>query len=131
MSDQIDDYLFGGCVLTGAALVAGLGAVRRRRARSGLAPARPPRGVYLLASVIALLALALAEYKFFAGDVTGTLHEPGGIADLILGSQWAAVLLGAGWALRTLVILVRWTVPGGRGTGTAAPPENPDFAAAG
>jgi hypothetical protein len=123
---------FGGCVLAGVVLIAGFAIPRRRRRQSDSAPARPPRGVFLLASVIALLALAFAEYKFFAGDVMGTLHEPDGISDLILGSQWAAVLLGAGWALRTLVFLVRWAASGGRGTRKATPPgNNPDLAAAG
>ena len=122
---------FGGCVLAGVLLIAGFGAVRQRRRRSGLAPARLPRWLSLLASAIVLLALALAEYKYFAGDVTGTWHETEGIVDLILGSQWAAVLLGGGWALRTLISLVRWVLSSGRGNGEAAAPENTDLATAG
>jgi hypothetical protein len=85
----------------------------------------------VLVSVIALLALAFAEYKFFAGDVMGTLRGPQGIGDLVLGSQWAAVLMGSGWALRTLAALGRRLVPGGRAPGKPAPPENADLATAG
>ena len=118
---------FGGCVLAGVLLIAGITTVRQRRLRLGLAPARPSRGLSLLASVIALLALAFAEYRFYAGDVMGTLHVADGIADLILGSQWAAVLMGAGWALRTLLSLVRWALPGRR-AGNQAPPGNADLA---
>jgi hypothetical protein len=119
--------VFGGCVLAGVLLIAGITTVRQRRLRLGLAPARPSRGLSLLASVIALLALAFAEYRFYAGDVMGTLHVADGIADLILGSQWAAVLMGAGWALRTLLSLVRWALPGRR-AGNQAPPGNADLA---
>jgi HAAS domain-containing protein len=120
-----------GCVLTGVLLVAGFGAVRQRRLRSGLAPVRLPRGLSLLASAIVLLVLALAEYKYFAGDVTGTLRESEGIVLLILGSQWAAVLLGVGWVLRTVISLVRWALSSWRAPGEAAPPGNTDLATAG
>ena len=77
------------------------------------------------------ISLAFAEYKFFAGDVMGTLHEPDGIAALVLGSRWAAVFLGAGWALRTLVVLARLAVSGGGGAGKSTSTDNPDLATSG
>ena len=119
---------FGGCVLAGALLITVSVTVRERRRRSGLAPARLSRGLSLLVPALALAALALAEYKFYGGDVMGTLRVPEGIADLILGSQWAAVLMGASWALRTLVSLVGWVVGMRRASGSQAPPEGGNLA---
>jgi hypothetical protein len=118
--------LAGGCALAGALLVAGFLIVTRRRQRSGLAPATLPRGPSLLISAIGLLALAVAEYWFFVGDVNGTLRLPEGIEDLVLASQWAVVLVGVGCALLTLASLVRWTVDGRRGV----PPDSTDLAPA-
>jgi len=61
----------------------------------------------------------------------GTLRVPEGIADLILGSQWAAVLMGASWALRTLAALVGWAVNMRRASGSQAPPEGGNLASVG
>ncbi len=122
---------FGGCVLAGVLLITVSATVRERRRRSGLDPARLSRGPSLLVSAIALAALAFAEYKFYGGDVMGTLRVPGGIADLILGSQWAAVLMGASWALRTLAVLIGWAVRVRRASGGQAPPEGGNLAPAG
>jgi len=118
--------LAGGGALAGALLVTGFLIVTRRRQRSGLAPATLPRGLSLLLSAIGLLALSVAEYWFFAGDVNGTLRLPEGIEDLVLASQWAVVLVGVGCALLTLASLIRWTADGWRG----APPDSADLAAA-
>jgi hypothetical protein len=118
--------LAGGCALAGALLVAGFLIVTRRRQRSGLAAATLPRGLSLLISVLGLLALAVAEYWFFVGDVNGALRIPVGIDDLVLASQWAVWLVGVGWALLTLASLVRWTVDGRRGV----PPDHADLIAA-
>ena len=122
---------FGGCVLAGALLITVSATVRERCRRSGLAPARLSRGLSLLVSAIALAALALAEYKFYGGDVMGTLGAPAGIAALILGSQWAAALMGASWALRTLAALVGWAVNMRRASGSQAPPEGGNLAPVG
>jgi hypothetical protein len=97
-----------GCGLAGALLVAGFLALRRRHRRSGRQPAKLPRGLSLLISALGLLALAVAEYLFFGSDVNGMPAITDGMSGLLLGSQWAVVLLGAGCALQTLVILVRW-----------------------
>jgi hypothetical protein len=118
--------LAGGCALAGALLVAGFLIVKRRRQRSGLAPAALSRGLSLPVCAIGLLALAVAEYCFFVGDVNGTLRLPEGIEDLVLASQWAVVLVGAGCALLTLASLVRWAVGNRRG----APLDNTDLAPA-
>lgn len=122
---------FGGCVLAGALLITVSATVRERCRRSGLAPARLSRGPSLLVSAIALAVLAFAEYKFYGGDVMGTLGAPAGIAALILGSQWAAVLMGASWALRTLAALVGWAVNLRRASGSQAPPEGGNLAPVG
>jgi hypothetical protein len=119
---------FGGCVLAGLLLLAGYLIARRRRLESGLAPARLPRGLSLLVAATGLTFLGLAEYWFFRGDVMGQLHVADGIACLILGSQWAAVLTGAGYVLRAVAILVRWTVAGGRGGGRRIRPEDSTLA---
>lgn len=119
--------MFCGCVAGGVLLTAGPLIARQRRQQSVCLL----RGISLLVAVLALAALGFAEYRFFAGDVMGSLHVPDGIAELVLSSQWAAVLLGTAWALRTLVSLVRWALPGRRGTGEAAPPEGADLAPAG
>ena len=122
---------FGGCVLAGALLITVSATVRERCRRSGLAPARLSRGLSLLVSAIALAALAFAGYKFYGGDVMGTLGGPAGIAALILGSQWAAALMGASWALRTLAALVGWAVNMRRASGSQAPPEGGNLAPVG
>ena len=119
---------FGGCALAGLLLLAGFLIVRRRRLESGLAPARLPRGLSLLVAATGLTFLGLAEYWFFRGDVMGQLHVADGIACLVLGSQWAAVLLGAGCALRAVAILVRWSVTTGRGRDRQVPPDGSNLA---
>ena len=119
-----------GCALAGALLVAGFVTVTRRRQRAGLALPALPRGLSLLISVAGLLALAVVEYWFFVGDVDGTLRASDGIADLLLGSQWAAVLMGTGFALRTVATLVRWAVDSRRGTRRGTPPNSADLAPA-
>ena len=93
-----------------------------------LAPARLPRGLSLLFAATGLTLLGLAEYWFFRGDVMGQLHVADGIACLVLGSQWAAVLMGAGCALRAVAILVRWSVTSSRGNERQVPPEGSNFA---
>jgi hypothetical protein len=118
----------GGTALAGVVLLAGFRSVWQRRRRLGLAPARLPRGLSLLVSAIVLSALGVAEYKFFAGDVMQTLRVSEAMADLILGSQWAAVLMGSGWALRSLG---RWARTSGRDPRAGTPPEGADLAAAG
>jgi hypothetical protein len=122
---------FGGCALAGLLLLAGFLIARHRRLRSGLAPASLPRGLSLLVAATGLTLLGLAEYWFFRGDVLGQLHVADGIACLVLGSQWAAVLMGAGCALRAVAILVRWTVTSGRGRGRPVPPEEGTLAPVG
>jgi hypothetical protein len=119
--------VFYGCVATGVLLAVGALVARQRRHL----PVRLPRGLSSLVAVLALAALGFAEYRFFAGDVMGSLHASYGIGALVLCSQWAAVLMGAAWALRTLVSLVQWALTGLRGTGKAAPPESADLAPAG
>jgi hypothetical protein len=119
--------LIGGCGLAGMVLLAAFAIVGRRR-RSRAVPATPPRGLALLISAAALLALGIAEYRFFGSDVMGRLHIPNGAADLLLGSQWAAVLMGVGWALRTLASLVNWAVTSWSGRGRQVPPESGSLA---
>jgi hypothetical protein len=119
---------FGGCVLAGLLLLAGYLIVRRRRLKSGLALVRLPRGLSLLGAATGLTLLGPAEYSFFRGDVVGQLHVADGIACLILGSQWAAVLMGGGCALRAVAILVRWTVAGSRDDGRRIGPEDSTLA---
>ena len=120
--------LIGGCGLAGMVLLAAFAIVGRRRRRSRTVPATLPRGLALLISAAALLALGIAEYRFFGSDVMGRLHLPNGAADLLLGSQWAAVLMGVGWALRTLASLVNWAVTSWRGRGRQMPPESSSLA---
>ena len=119
---------FGGCVLAGLLLLAGFLMVRRRRLESGLAPARLPRGLSLMVAATGLTFLGLAEYWFFRGDVMGQLHVADGIACLVLGSQWAAVLMGAGCGLRAVAILVRWGVTSGQGRDRQVPPDGSNLA---
>lgn len=120
-----------GCVFAAVLLIAGFAAVRQRRRRSGLPPARLPRGLALLVSATLLLALAFAEYEFFAGDVMGRIHVSSGAADLILGSQWAAVLMGTCVALRSLASVVKWYLARGEAGGRQAAGDGGDLAPAG
>ena len=78
-----------------------------------------PRGLVLLISAVALPGLGVAEYLFFFGDVLVRLHLPDKVADLLIGSQWAAVLMGACWVLRALASLVDWAVTSRRTSGEA------------
>ena len=119
--------VFYGCAAAGVLLVAGPLVARQRRQLS----VRLPRALSLLVAVLALVALGFGEYLFFAGDVMGSLHASNGIAALVLCSQWAAVLMGVAWVLRTLASLVQWARAGRRGTGKTAPPESASLASAG
>jgi hypothetical protein len=85
--------------------------------------AAPPRGLVLLIAAVALPGLGVAEYLFFFGDVLVRLHRPEKVADLLIGSQWAAVLMWACWALRALASLLNWAVTSRRASGRQAPPE--------
>jgi hypothetical protein len=80
------------------------------------------------ASVTGLVLLGVAEYLFFGGDVMGQLHVSDGLADLILGSQWAAVVIGASYAPRTLVTLIGRSLASRNATGGGAPPDNAGLA---
>ena len=113
-----------GCALAGALLFAGCRIARRRRDRYRPVPARLGPGLSLLLAVAGLAVLAVAEYLFFAGDVAGRLRVPRGVAYLILGSQWAVVLMGSVRALRTVAALARW-LAAARG-GEHPPPEGAD-----
>ena len=119
--------VFYGCAAAGVLLVAGPLVARRRRQLS----VRLPRALSLLVAVLALAALGFVEYLFFAGDVMGSLHTSNGIAALVLCSQWAAVLMGVAWVLRTVASLVQWARAGRRGAGKTAPPESASLASAG
>jgi hypothetical protein len=100
--------LVGCLALAGVVLLAAFTIVGRWRRRSGAAPATLPRWLSLLVSAAALAALGIAEYQFLTGGLTGRLDRSGAVHDLILGSQWAAVAMGLGWALHTVVSLVIW-----------------------
>ena len=76
---------------------------RRRRA-----PARLSRGPSLLCAAVLLLTLGIAEYAFVALNLIALAGGSSGPCYLLLAGECASVLLGAGWALRTLVSLVSW-----------------------
>ena len=121
--------LVGGGALAGMVLLTAFAAVgRRRRRRVGHGPAALPRGLALLISAIALLGLGAAEYLFFRGDVLLRLHISNRVANLVLGSQWAAVLMGLGLAGRTLASLVTWAVTSRRASGGQATAEGGNLA---
>ena len=123
--------IFGGYLLAGVPLVALPLIVKRRRR----APARLSRGLSLLCAVVLLLALGIAEYAFVALNLMGLAGGSGGPHYLLLAGECAAVLLGAGWALRTLVSLVSlvsWTLRrGDLSRRRAAPGPGPGRAPAG
>ena len=118
--------IFGGCFLAGVPLVALPLIVRRRRR----APARLSRGRSLLCAVVLLLAAGIAEYAFVALNLMGLAGGSGGPHYLLLAGEWAAALLGSGWALRTLVSLVSWTLTGNRARRNPTPPDTPATATA-
>jgi hypothetical protein len=120
--------LVGGGALAGLVVFAALATVGRRRRRVAQAHAALPRGLVLLIAAVALPGLGVAEYQFFFGDVLVRLHLPEQVADLLIGSQWAAVLMGACWALRALASLVDWAVTSRRASGRQAPPEGTNLA---
>jgi len=120
--------LVGGGALAGMVLLTAFAAVGRRRRRVGHGPAALPRGLALLISAIALLGLGAAEYLFFRGDVLLRLHISNRVANLLLGGQWAAVLMGLGLAVRTLACLVRWAVSSTRASGGQANAEGGNLA---
>ena len=103
--------------------------VGRRRRRVAQARATLPRGLVQLISAVALPVWLSPSTLFFFGDVMVRLHLPERVADLlVIGSQWAAVLMGACWALRALAALVNRAVTGRRASGRQAPPEGANLA---
>jgi hypothetical protein len=109
--------------VAGALLFAGFLRARRRRQRSGIAPVRAPGWLSALATVAGLAVLAVAEYLFFR-YVTPHLPTYGptgqGVFWLVIGSQFAASLMGAGWAVQALASLVRWASGARPGSPVAA-----------
>ena len=120
--------LLAGGALAGLMVFAAFATVGRRRRRVARAHAIVPRGLVLLISAVALPGLGVAEYLFFFGDALVRLHLPDTVADLLIGSQWAAVLMGACWVLRALASLVDWAVTSRRTRGRQAPPEGTNLA---
>ena len=120
--------LVGGGAQAGMVVFAAFATARRRRRRVAHAHARLPRGFVLLISAVALPGLGVAEYLFFFGDVMVRLHLTEKVADLLIGSQWAAVLMGACWALRALASLVNRAVTSRRASRRPAPPEGTNLA---
>jgi hypothetical protein len=124
------EALCAGCGLAGALLFAGVQFLRRRGRRGGGALVRVPRWLSLPVGAVWPVVVAVAEYQVFSSNAMGSLDiaelsRPGlqGIYWLVLGVQFAAVLMALGSVVRGLASLVR-RVPADQGN----PPGNPGLA---
>lgn len=124
-----------GCGLAGSLLFAGVQVLRRRRGWTGGAPLRLPRWLSLPVITVWLLLVAVAEYRIFSGNVMGNLDateqaRPAmrGIYWLVLGAQFAAVLIALGSVVRGVAFLVRWLRAGQSAAAQGYPPDNADLA---
>jgi hypothetical protein len=124
------EALCAGCGLAGALLFTGIQFLRRRGRRGGGALVRVPRWLSLPVGAVWPMIVAVVEYRVFSSNAMGSLDiaevsRPGlqGIYWLVLGVQFAAVLMALGNVARALAFLVR-RVPAGQDN----PPGNPGLA---